>query len=489
MSSRPNILLIMCDQWRADALSLLGHADVKTPHIDALASDGVTFRNVVTQSPLCCPSRMSFLSGRYVHQHGCDRNWMSLWPETPNFIRAIQNAGYYTANRGKLHLFWRHDNELLMSSPILKQFGFDDPLETTGKCSEGRFRASAYSEHLRNKGLLDDFWADLWQRVRDRSLGVTYGKSILENEADHIDAWLMDQGRCFIDGHTADEQPWFLWVGPPGPHDPFDPPGDWAHMYNPKTIDPGLRRFSENPLARERAENMRVKEASDAQIQEMRALYYGGISFIDHKIGQQIQDLKDRGLYDDTWIIFTADHGEFAGDFHLTTKGHFHWQADRIPLVIKPPVSLKGAPRGEYSDALSEFIDIASTIRDIAGGELPEDCGHSLLPILNGKTPLHIHREVAHSQVGDTFMIQTRQYKLIFQDQIEMNVQALFDLARDPEELKNLRDDEPATVRQLIDEIVKPFFNETSNRLPSPWIDTSPWQGWGKYPHLDALEI
>jgi arylsulfatase A-like enzyme len=75
MPSKPNILLVLCDQWRSDALSCHGHPDVKTPHIDALAADGVTFRNVVTQSPLCCPSRMSFLSGKYVHQHGCDRNW------------------------------------------------------------------------------------------------------------------------------------------------------------------------------------------------------------------------------------------------------------------------------------------------------------------------------------------------------------------------------------------------------------------------------
>jgi len=144
------------------------------------------------------------------------------------------------------------------------------------------------------------------------------------------------------------------------------------------------------------------KEASDRQIQEMRSLYYGGISFIGHKIGQQIQDLKDRGEYDNTWIIFTADHGEFAGDFHLTTKGQFHWQADRIPLVIKPPAKFSNIPRGTHADALVEFIDIATTICDIAGGAGPGDCGMSLLPIRRERYLWHtigrllIHRSGTH---------------------------------------------------------------------------------------------
>jgi arylsulfatase len=298
----------------------------------------------------------------------------------------------------------------------------------------------------------------------------------------------MDQGRLFVEQHASDETPWFLWVGPPGPHDPFDPPGEWAHRYDPKMIDPGLRRFSTNPLARMRAEQMQVKEASDRQIQEMRSLYYGGISFIDHKIGQQIQDLKDRGEYDNTWIIFTADHGEFAGDFHLTTKGQFHWQADRIPLVIKPPAKFSNIPRGTHADALVEFIDIATTICDIAGGAGPGDCGMSLLPILKGEVPLAHHRQVAHSQVGDTFMIQTSRYKLIFQDKDRIEVQALFDLEHDPGELNNIVADEPEMVNQLITEVVKPFFESTSDRLEDPWRDTSPWQQWGRSPHLEAME-
>ena len=477
----------MCDQWRPDCLSSLGHPHVRTPHLDALATDGVTFRRAITQSPLCTPSRMSFLSGRYVHQHGCNQNWISLWPETPNMVRAVRDAGYQTANRGKLHLYWRHDNELLMSEPLLNEFGFTDPLETTGKCSQGKFRASAYSEHLRHKGLLTEFWADLWERVRTRTLGVTYGRSILSAD-DHIDAWLMDRGRAYITEHAQDTTPWFLWVGPPGPHDPFDPPEEWAEMYDPASLNVGLRRFSENPIDRTRAEQMQVKDASDDEIRRMRALYYGGISFIDHKIGQMIQDLKDQDIYDDTWIIFTADHGEFLGDFHLTTKGHFHWQADRIPLIIKPPATLSKAPRNIGSDALVEFIDIATTIRNIAGGDLPGDRGRSLLPLLSGEQPSDRHRDVVHSQIGDTYMMMTDHHKIIFRDKDKPDIQAFYDVQQDPGELRNIRDDSSDDASRMLIDIVAPFFTDTADTLPSPWQDASPWQQWDRYPHLDILE-
>ena len=289
-----SILFIFCDQFRADCLSSLGHPDVKTPQLDRLARDGVTFRETVTQSPVCVPARMSLFTGRYVHQHGCINNGIQLWPETPNFVRAIRDKGYTTANFGKLHLFWRHDNELLMSEPLLREFGFTDPGETTGKCSEGRVRASAYTEHLKKKGLLEPFWKDLVKRVKNKKIGVTYGQSILD-ESDQLDGWLMDHGIKFIRDHQKDDKPWLLWVGPEGPHDPFDPPGKWAKMYDPSKLQVGLRRFSEDPQVLAKSQGKGVKDASDAEIQEMRAQYYGNISFIDHKIGEMIDELQKDG--------------------------------------------------------------------------------------------------------------------------------------------------------------------------------------------------
>lgn len=488
MPGKPNVILVLADQWRPDALSVLGHPDVQTPCIDALAADGMVFNQTVTQSPVCVPARMTFLTGRYTHQLGIFSNKKGLWPEDPNFVRAVRDAGYITANRGKLHLFWRHDNELLMSDFLLKRFGFTDPFETTGKCSEGRLRASAYSEHLRRIGKLEPFFKDLWFRTRTRPLHVAYGPSILE-EDDHIDAWLMERGREFVAAHAEDTKPYFLWLGPPGPHDPFDPPGRWATMYDPAKIkDVGLREFSPIPSARATAERIGVKDAPDDEIRRMRAMYYGNVSLIDYKIGQIADELKKQGRYDETWIIVTADHGEFLGDYNLTRKSLFHRCADQVPLVIKPPKSYGKCPRGTVSNALVQLFDVATTIREIAGGELPGDRGQSLLPILSGDAPLERHRDLASAQIGREAMCRDERYKIVFNRGDGDRIDAFFDLREDPRELNNLGASPQA--RAFMKEKVEPFYARTAERLSArePWEDQYPFKAWGRYVAGDCIE-
>ncbi len=480
-----NILFIFCDQFRADCLSHLGHPDVQTPHLDQLAAEGVSFANTITQCPLCVPARMSLFSGRYVHQHGCRNNGAGLWPEEANMVRAVRDAGYHTANRGKLHLFWRHDNELLMSGPMLQRFGFDDPLETSGKCSAGRLRASAYSEHLRNKGLMQDLWSDLWERVRHSRVGVTYGRSILENEDDHVDGWVLNQTMDAIDRAQNCGKPFFIWSGPPGPHDPFDPPGEWANMYEPNELNIGIRQVSENKRVQGRSAGGEAK-MSEERVLAMRAMYYGNISFIDHKIGQLVDKLKRDGLYDSTWVIMSADHGEMLGDFYMTTKATFHDAAVRVPLIIKPPAALVDCSRGTISNALVELIDVGTTIRSVAGGALPGDHGRSLLPILQGEVDPDSHRETAHSQINDTVMVCTRDRKLVLHENGK-EVYAFHDLTEDPQERHNYMDDRPDEVRGFLDQHVVPFFARTRQKLQTPWKDQMPFTQWGRNPLLDVL--
>ena len=489
----PNILFIFTDQWRGDCLSCLGHPEVRTPHIDALADDGVAFRDVTTQAPVCVPARCSFFTGRYVHQlghaEGMGRNAVGLWPETPNCVRAIRDAGYHTAVRGKLHLFWRHDNELLLSGPLLREFGFEDGEETTGKCQYGRLRASAYTEHLRAKGLLEAYWREQQQLAHETRFSVTYGASQL-NEYDQMDGWVMNRGLTFLREHAADTRPWFLWLGPEGPHDPFDPPGEWADLYDPEKLDPGIRRFSEDPFHREAAEKMAVHEAPDAEIRRMRALYYGNISFLDHKIGECVKLLKEQGRYDNTWIVVSSDHGEMLGDFHLTAKRVFHRQAERVPLVIKPPASVAGAPRGHISDALVELNDVATTMRDIAGGELPHDQGKSLLPILRGEADPDAHRETVHSQYTDANgMIRTATRKMVFNNPDDPSPRAYYHLDEDPDELRNRVGENPAEEQAFLEKHVLPFYREGLEPDPSLcWPEVRPWLTWGRHPIKEILD-
>lgn len=485
---KESILFIFCDQMRADCLSCAGHPEVRTPHLDALAADGIRFANTITQSPVCVPARMSLFTGRYVHQHGCCDNGSALWPESPNFVRAMREAGHQTACRGKLHLFWRHDTELLMCGPLLERFGFSDGMETTGKCSQGNLRASAYTAHLQGKGLLESFWGDLIRRVQNRrGLGVTFGPSIL-GEDDHMDGWIMDRGLDFLRQHRADPEPWLLWVGPEGPHDPFDPPAPWSTHYDPATLDPGLRRPTEDPHALEKAAGLQVGRAPDRTIREMRAQYYGNISFIDHKVGQLVGELKQSGRYEHTWIVFASDHGEMLGDFHLAGKEVFHHQACRVPLIIKAPASLPRRPRGVTSQALVELIDVGTTLREIAGGHLPGDQGRSLLPILEGEADPHRHRPSAHAQLGEVYMIQTPARKMVFRNPANPEVLAFYDLAADPGEWHNLRDQRKDEITAFIREEIAPFFASTHETLPAPWKKFAPYASWkGRNPWFEIL--
>jgi arylsulfatase A-like enzyme len=478
--NRPSILFIFCDQMRADCLSAVGHPVVRTPHLDSLAGDGTLFTRAYTQSPLCVPARASLFTGLYPHQHGCTTNPRGLWPWTPNIVGAIRDSGYHTANRGKLHLFWRHHNELLMSDGILKMFGFDDPMETTGKCSEGYLRASAWTEFLRSRGKLEAHWEWLWKLVKNRTTGVSFAPSLL-SEAEHIDGWILDRGKEFITSGAARE-PFFLWLGPPGPHDPFDPPGAWATLYSPEAVDLPIWRESEDPMTRDQGRAQGVGTASEQTLRAMRALYYGNISFIDHKVGELIDSMKAAGTYENTWIVFSSDHGEMLGDFQCTTKKVFHEQSARIPLIVKPPADF-GGPRGRQNDALVELIDLGSTFLEIAGARLAEDQGRSLFPLLRGESG--VHRECVHSQVFDNYMARDCRQKLIFKRGgcEPPEFLAFFDLEKDPLETRNLLATNRAGEAQAFAErYLPPFFARTHFTLPAQWDDVPRQTDWPTYP-------
>lgn len=496
MSQTPpeHILFLFVDQLRADCIGGFGHPIVQTPCLDQLLADGVGFRRVVTQSPLCVPARMSLFTGRYVHQHRCFGNRRGLWPESPNIVRAMRDAGYLTACRGKLHLFWRHDNELLMSDPMLRQFGFVDPMETTGKCSEGRLRASAYTEFLRQRGHLEAHWKWLWDAVRNRRFGTTFEPSILD-EDEQQDGWIMDRGRELVSAGLDGERPLFAWIGPEGPHDPFDPPGRWANLYDPADVDLPLNQMSEDPFAKSKAKDFAHDTSDEHEVRRMRALYYGNISFIDHKLGQIIGDLKARSAYEHTWIVVASDHGEMLGDFRCTGKQVFHRQAVEVPLIIKPPARLTGCPRGTVSDALVELIDLGSTFMDIANTSLDGDQGRSLLPIIAGHAPTDSHRRVVHSQLAAYHLAQTDTRKLIYRaaDREQPGgpraLESFFDLEQDPQEVHNVLDDRREEAEAFYEAHEPAFYAASAGRMPEPWSDQAPYSAWGRHPLLEALDL
>jgi arylsulfatase len=480
--SPPNVLLIMTDQQRWDACSLAGRLPVRTPHIEHLARQGAWFPETYVQAPICVPSRMSLISGRYPHQHGCVDNHRSLWPDAPSFVRSTRDAGYRTACVGKLHYTWQHDLEILATEPLLDALGFDDPCETTGKMSMGNIRVSAYSEHLRNKGLMERFRADLLQRVEEPP---AHTRPSILSERDHIDGWVVDRAADWIDAYQGDD-PFLLWVGIPGPHDPFDPPEPYASMYDPDEMPLGslesLYRLEDHrPFTP-------LPDATQAELKQMRAHYLGNVTFIDAGIGRLVDALRRGGHLQDTWVIVTSDHGEMLGDHRMLGKGQFQDASARVPLIMRPPASA-GLERGVVGRGLVELIDLTATMLDVTGATLEGCQGRSLLDPARGWTDTAVHRDAVVSQMPDRAMVRDRRFKLVV-SWPELTPMLLWDLEQDPEELVNLA--ERAASADVIERLrgrLERLVRDAPVDLPEPWQHRSPYRDWPHNPmrrHVQA---
>lgn len=480
---RPNIVLIMTDQQRWDTIPAAGVFPVQAPGLDRLLADGVWFPRTYCQGPLCVPSRASFLSGRYPHQTRCEDNETSLWPEAPSFVGALRDAGYRTANVGKLHYTWFHDLELLVSQPLLRRLGFDDPLETTGKMSQGNVRASAYTEHLRARGLLERFRADLLARAKAGPLASYQMRPSTLSAADHVDGWVMGKAAEWL--ATIDSEPFFLWVGPPGPHDPFDPPAPYSDMYDPLDMPVGPLRY-QYPV-RSDAISAAIPDATPREIQQMRSQYLGNVSFLADLTASLLDVLRRRGLLERTWLFYCSDHGEMLGDHRLIWKAQFFEPASRVPLIVRPP---DGAAfrRGETDDALVELLDVPATMLEIAGGRLDGAHGRSLLPRLRAAgLP---HRDMVTCSLPGQLMVRDDGVKAIIERDTGRLVRA-FDLDDDPLE----EHDQVAAGHSRVSahaerlaRLARQWLLSLPSDMPEPWHHDIPYQRWGRNPLRETVD-
>lgn len=478
--TRDSILFIFTDQHRADALGAAGDGVIRTPHLDRLAREGVLFRQTYCQSPVCMPSRSSVFSGRYPHQHGILGNGATIWPDSPCFVRAVRDRGWHTAVIGKLHFTWRHDVEMLCAQPLLWRLGFSDPHETTGKMSAGNLRVSEYSEHLRARGLLDGYYRDLLRRVAAGPALGEHGPSLL-GEDDQLDGWIGNRAVQWLASH--DGRPFLLWVGPPGPHNPFDPPEPYASLYRADDMPDGISQLADDPHAAPRARHLGDGPSDRAAVRAIRTQYYGNVSLIDARIGAMLGTLEARGALEHTWVIYASDHGEFLGDRGLWGKSEFYAESVRVPLIVRPPDRLREAVRGQTSDALVELIDVSRTILDIAGADPDGHQGRSLLPLLLGQSPLDRHRGAVFSEIDQRLMVCTGREKLVVARQ-SLEPLSYWDLTLDPRELTNRAPDPGArpAIDRLIAERIRPFLERTPADMGEPWAIVAPYGRWGRNP-------
>lgn len=421
----PNILFILSDQHRADCLGCYGNPDVRTPHLDGLAAEGTRYESMFCPYPLCTPSRYSLLSGLYVHEHRCGDNFCTLPEGTATFPSLFKEAGYRTAAVGKMHF-----------TPTYLDVGFER-MTLCEQDGPGRWDDD-YHRELRELGLVDandleDQRSEYRQHAR-REYFETAGALPTNLPAEyHSTEWIarkaMEQLGEWSGGGNL------LMVGFVKPHHPFDPPREWADAYDPATIRMPAG-YTSTPLDRDMAVHwgyFPAPELTETAIRRAAAYYYATIEHMDAQIGRMLELLKARGLYEDTIVVYTSDHGEYLGYHHMLLKGGYMYDPMmRVPLVVRQPAA-RGA--GGVHGGMASNIDVAPTLLRLAGLEpAPAMHGIDLRPEAAGRNVVF-----AESVRGDQVMARSRRRKLLVSRQPAKTL--LFDLERDPYEMVDVSEE------------------------------------------------
>jgi len=463
----PNVLLIVVDQWRGEALGWLGAAHAHTPNLDRLAARGVTFAQHFAQGAPCAPARASLLTGQYVMNHRVVTNGVPLDRRHTHLARELRRAGRDPALIG-----------YTTTTPDPRAVGFADIAFTRmGEAGEGWTLVGDFAEEIHL-----DYLA--WARRRDPECTATSVRELWApseatgrpNDSPTLGAAELSDSRWSSE-HALDylavrqAQPWFLHLGFLRPHPPFSAP----HPYN-RLVDPSLL-----PRARRAATAAEecgghpalaffhsilpmssfilggegnVAAMTESELDGLRRSYYGLIAEVDAEIGRVLDFLEASGQADRTLIVFTSDHGEQLGDHHLLGKCCFFDESYHIPLIIADPRPAAQAIRGSVVRGLTESVDVMPTILDWLGLPVPISCdGQSLLPLVHGAAGAAA-RDAVHFEFNlrigypyakvllpgldwrdaDLTVLRSERYKYVHFPSLPP---VLFDLERDPGEFTN----------------------------------------------------
>jgi arylsulfatase len=436
-SPKPNILFLFSDQHHPSVLSAVGHPIVRTPHLQRLAEDGACFRNAYCASPLCVPSRTSTMVSRYSHATGIVKNlYEDLIGDQPNLPRTLRSAGYHTCHIGKTHLAAGTTDIARM-----ERLGFSESLPTPGKIGGGEAKGP-YIDYLRAKGVFEKFDADYRLRTTGREHSLCDARpSVLEVE-DYFDQWISRKADDWLRSYRG-EQPFYLSVNWPGPHALRDAPGRYATMYDPADMNPPIgdpMNLAPGPIKKRQSQTL-AKMQGDCW-RGVRASYYGMISLIDDGIGMMLRTLQERGLLENTLVIYASDHGEMLWDHGLVDKTLLYEGSVGVPLIMRYPREIPAQLRPK---SFASLIDLAPTLLDFAGAPaLPSAQGRSLMPVLRGETD---NRDEVFAEMEMTRMVRRGDWKYICDPQ--WDIQQLFNLKKDPHELDNLIQKEAGVAREL----------------------------------------
>lgn len=437
---RPNIIFVITDQQRFDTIAAGGFPYMKTPTLDRMVKEGTYFRRTYVTSPSCAPSRASLFTGVYPHTNGVFRNdepWAFSW------VQQLAESGYRCVNVGKMH-----------TSPFEDAFGFHER-----HVVENKDRATA-----RLPFFLDHWDKAIWTRGLEKPSRITYrrredyrsslGAFVWELPDDlHSDNFVPEFAQMWLDSYTGRE-PFFLQIGIPGPHPPYDPTQEYLDLYADADLPEAilseediaaqpiaLQKLREQHLAVDHDAVVHLANPTKEQLRRQRQHYFANVSMIDAQMAKLIEAVERRGVLEDTIIIFTSDHGDSLNDHGHSQKWSMYEQSVRVPAIVWSPGRVA---EGRVVDDLVSLFDFAPTILELAGLPVPTWMeAQSLVPYLDGnecEPRKYVYSEHAGDRIlnGTEFMtmIRSQRYKLVhFVDSVEGQ---LFDMDNDPQEICSL---------------------------------------------------
>jgi len=498
MTARPNFLLIITDQQRADHLSCNGNPIVRTPNIDSLAARGWSADRFYVASPICMPNRATLMTGRMPSLHGVRHNGIPLSLSATTFTDLLRAAGYRTAMAGKSHL-----QNMTGNAAVAGAYGEAAPGEAPppalAEARKGVFDDGRYDQELAPKWV-EDARHDLslpfygfdkvalaidhsdyveghytrWLAERHPDPRSLRGKANAIPAPDYVldQAWrtrvpeelyptsyVAESTIGFLEDFAGTpDRPFFLKCSFPDPHHPWTPPGHYWGMFKPEDmpLPPSWRSpdntwpphiawlHAQRDAGRANKKTPALFACTEREAREAQALNYGMITMIDDAVGRILKRLETLGLADNTVVVFTSDHGDYMGDHQLLLKGPIHLQSlIRVAAIWADPTER----RARRSSALAGTVDLAPTILDRAGLKPFNGMqGRSLLPLMRGdesraRDAILVEEEGQRVYMGfpgraRVRTLVTQRHRLSVYDGVEWG--ELYDLRDDPHELANL---------------------------------------------------
>ncbi|MFL2542161.1 MAG: sulfatase [Candidatus Latescibacterota bacterium] len=434
-----NILFILADQFRHDCLGALAHPVVQTPNLDRLATAGTLFSRTYCAAMACGPARAALFTGYYADTHGMQGNQTTLMPpDLPVLPEYLAQHNYDTALVGKLHL-----------KPMRRDFGFRylqrhdapytnySPEEAEDSAYLRYLQESAYADHPGEAVRL--FTEDEASQHTDE-LRFMLGSNFVDAEHHEV-SWTVRESTRYLRHERRRDQPFFLNCSFFGPHQPFLCPEPWDKLYPPDEIplppdfyygveDKPIFYNSPHMAWRQRRDEWGWDEGTYRQI---LSAYYGYVAMIDDGVGQLLQTLHDEGLADDTLVIFSADHGEFGGQFRSFYKGLPYEGSTHVPLIISDPRVIQQPATCTLNVS---NIDLFATCLANAGAKIPSDAeSRDLTPLWHDQVATWDNRTLWKK--GNQSFVVRDDAKLLREGSGTDATYEFYDLANDPWEETN----------------------------------------------------